>query len=372
MKFLRMRVLRVFGVALLTFGFLYLAFRGTHIDRLFEALSTGNYLIASIVIPVLLLSDLFRAWRWKYLLAPLKGNTKVRNLFSATMIGYMINNFVPRLGELVRPYALGRLEHVSKSAALGTIVVERVIDIMTFLLLLGGLLIFDENSLSSTFPWLSHTGFVVFFITLFLLLVLYLLVKKKEPVLQLYRRLFRFLPLKMFEKGETLLSAFVDGFRVIRQPRFYIMIAILSIVIWGLYLLMMYVPFYAFGLAHRGLGLGAAAILLAVSSISVAVPTPGGTGTFHSLITETLVRLYGVNHEVALSYATVTHGMGYIGVTVVGIIYFLRYNIHISEAMAAEAVIEAEVNKESAKQQLSNNAHDATPEESISTGEEHI
>jgi len=73
-----------------------------------------------------------RAWRWQYLLYPIKPNVTLRNSFSAVMIGYMVNNFLPRVGEFVRPYAIGNLENISKSAALGTVVIERIIDMIVF------------------------------------------------------------------------------------------------------------------------------------------------------------------------------------------------------------------------------------------------
>jgi len=334
MRILRVRAVQTAAVILLTLGFLYIAFRGTEFGKLGEALSRGNYFVASLVIPLILTAIGVRAWRWRYLLAPLKPRTSFPNLFASTMMGYALSNFVPRVGELVRPYTLGNLEGISKSGALGTIVVERVIDMLTLLLLLGGVFAAGEARLTAVFPWLLQAASILFAATLSIVLFLFFLFWKKNPTLALYRRLFGFLPSRLLEKTESVLDTFVEGFRVIREPRLYTMIAVFSILLWCVYLLMMYVPFYAFGLTEaHNLDLSAAAVLLVVSSVSVIIPTPGGTGSFHSLISAVLIGMYGVDRETALSYATVTHAMGYLGVSAVGLVYFLKYNMRLSEAL---------------------------------------
>jgi uncharacterized membrane protein YbhN (UPF0104 family) len=119
----------------------------------------------------------------------------------------------------------------------------------------------------------------------------------------------------------------------VKQPRPLAIILILSIVVWGLYALMTYVAFFAFDL-NVTLGPGAALVVLAISSIGVAIPTPGGTGTYHFFTSETLVRLFGVASGPALSYATVTHAVGFVGVTLIGLYFFLKDQIRMSEAVA--------------------------------------
>jgi uncharacterized membrane protein YbhN (UPF0104 family) len=106
----------------------------------------------------------------------------------------------------------------------------------------------------------------------------------------------------------------------------------LSVFIWFLYIVMTYVAFFSFGLGKQ-LGFGAAIVVLAISSIGVAIPTPGATGGYHWFAAQTLVRLFHVTNEVALSYATVTHAVGFIGVSIAGLFYFLRDHINIKEAM---------------------------------------
>ena len=117
---------------LLAFGFLYFAFRGVELSELWESLKGVNYWWISLLIPLNILMNWVRAERWAHLLAPIKSPISKRNLFSGVMIGYAVNNVLPRVGEFVRPYIVGKHEGISKSSVFGTIVVERILDFMSF------------------------------------------------------------------------------------------------------------------------------------------------------------------------------------------------------------------------------------------------
>ncbi|MBI4536119.1 MAG: flippase-like domain-containing protein, partial [Ignavibacteriae bacterium] len=129
--------------------------------------------------------------------------------------------------------------------------------------------------------------------------------------------------------------SFLDGFLFVERPANFLIILVLSFFVWFLYIVMMYFAFYAFGLQE--LGWRAALVVQAISSIGFAMPTPGATGSYHYFATETLHRLYHVPQEIALSYATVTHAVAFVGVTVVGVYFFLQDHIKVSEAVKKEA-----------------------------------
>jgi len=107
---------------------------------------------------------------------------------------------------------------------------------------------------------------------------------------------------------------------------------LLSIVIWGLYAAMQYAAFFAYGL-QSSLGFDAAIVVLTISSIGIALPTPGGTGTYHAFVSRTLSRLFLVDDTTAISYATVTHALTFIVVTLIGLYYFLHDHLRVSEAV---------------------------------------
>ena len=318
--------------AVITVGFLYLAFRGTNFHKLYETMLQVNYWWMLPNFACLMLSHLLRAWRWRYMLEPVKPNISIRNLFSGVMVGYMMNNILPRAGELVRPYTIGKLEGVPKTAALGTIVIERIIDTVSFLVLIACIPLVYHGPLRESFPWLVDTGIVALAAALGFLALFIVLTMRRDMADWVVRRLERILPKRVAERLDGWVHAFLDGFLFLSRPGRFVIITVLIILIWALYVLMMYLAFFAFDF-HGALGLGAALVVQAISSIGVALPTPGGTGTYHAFTSQTLSRLYFVDPTLALSFATITHAVGFVGVTIVGLYYFLRDHIQVGEAV---------------------------------------
>jgi glycosyltransferase 2 family protein len=312
--------------------FLFLAFRGVSFKELWASLKDVNYLWVALLVPIAVLSHWLRAVRWSYLLAPVKENIPTRNLFSAVMIGFMVNNLVTRVGEVTRAFAVGKSENISKSSVFGTVVIERIIDMVTFLFILCVVILVYPSSLDPFFsdvtavrPFfiIGSVGFLGFFIMLFF---------KAEPLFRLLSFLKRFIPQRFESKYQALLDSFLTGFGVSRMKNKYGMIVLLSLLIYFFYALGLYVPFFAFSaLAGINLDFGAAVILLTISTIAFAFPAPGALGTYHQFLSFALVRLYGVDDVTALSYSIITHEMGYIITTVVGLYYFFKDHIHASE-----------------------------------------
>ena len=319
-----------YGISfLLTVVFLYFAFRGTDFGELWTILRHANYWWALAMIPMLFISHMLRAWRWEYLLRPVKQGLRYRNLFSSMIVGYMANNVLPRIGELARPYALGKLEGVSRSAALGTVIVERIFDMLSFLVVVSLIPLVYSGPLTQNFPWLVSVGIWSTVCTLFILALFVFLMMRRDIVERLLRLITRHLSPKRGEVVERMTHSFLDGFLFLKDPRQYLQIAVLSVFVWVFYIAMTFLPFYAFGLSN--LGWDAALVVQAISSIGFIVPTPGATGTNHYFVIETLTKLYNVNEEVARSYATVTHAIGYLSTMIVGIYFFLRDKLHIAE-----------------------------------------
>jgi uncharacterized protein (TIRG00374 family) len=313
--------------------FLYLAFRGTNFADLWISLKGVNYWWISLLVPIALLSHWVRAVRWGYLLAPVKANTSRRNLFSGVMIGYMVNNALPRVGELVRPYVLGKLEGISKTSALGSVVIERILDFLTFYFIVSIVLFAYPSSLGPFFehvntvrPLLLASSIVCFF--LFVLLFF-----KARTFVSYAAKLRVLLPKKYHARFDSMLDSFQSGLAVSTMKESFFIIIVLSLFMQALYALGLYIPFFAFSsMASLNLDFGASIVLLTISSIAFVLPAPGGLGTYHSFMTFTLMKLYNVDNTTALSYSLITHEVGYILVTVVGMYFFVKDHVRISEA----------------------------------------
>lgn len=327
-------VIRYTVSGVITLFFLYLAFRGTNFKDLYASILRANYWWMIPNFCCLMVSHYLRAWRWRYMLEPVKPNLSMRSLFSGVMVGYMMNNVLPRAGELVRPYTLGKLEHVPKSAAFGTIIVERIMDMVSFLVLVALIPLVYDGPLVESFPWLMDAGVVISVITIAMLAFFVALAVRRDWADGVVQKVERILPERFGQRLEGIVHSFLDGFMFLGRPGRFTIIIVLSVLIWLLYILMMYAAFFAFNLDH--LGLAGALVVQAISSIGVALPTPGGTGTYHAFTSQTLSRLYSVDATTALSFATVTHAVGFIGVTLVGLAYFLRDHIRVGEAVRTE------------------------------------
>jgi len=324
--------LQYFISAALTLFFLYFAFRGTDFKSLISILAGANYWWALAMLPPLMISHMFRAWRWEYLLRPVKRRLKFRNLFSSMMVGYMLNNVLPRIGELARPYAIGKLEGVSRSAALGTVFIERIFDILSFMVVVALIPVFYTGPLTQVFPWLEQTGIWLTFTSLVFLAIFTFLMMRRDIVVRILNFVTKYLSPRRAQLVEHITHSFLDGFLFLKEPKLYFMIAFLSVMVWVFYIIMLFIPFYAFRMTEiYMLDMRTALVVQAISTLGFILPTPGGTGSYHYFTIQTLTKLYGVSDEIARSYATVTHAIGFLGTMLVGIYFFVRDKLHLSE-----------------------------------------
>ncbi len=305
----------------------YLVSIGIDYNELWIAIISANYIWVIVPIPIMLLSHLFRAMRWRTILKPFMQPKSLFNLFSAVMVGYAINNILPRGGEFVRPYVYAKRENVSYTSVFATIIVERVIDVITLLILFAiSFLLLKDKIISALPPNIHPENF--FYITAPLITII---------ILSLYRPFFETV-LKLFIKpfSEKLHNIILDKFNkfrkglgIIKKPGEYARILIESTAIWICYALPMYIMFYSFNFTEKyGLGLDDALLLLIIVGVGVTIaPTPGAIGVYHWLILTAMVSLYKIEKEYALAYATVTHGINFLVQIIFGGLFILRERI---------------------------------------------
>jgi hypothetical protein len=328
-------VLQYLLSVVLTIVLLYAAFRGTDVERLYDAMRSADYGWLLIMLAFLMISHVLRSLRWRYFLDPIKEGIGLRNLFGGVMIGYFMNNILPRAGELIRPYTLARKEGISATSVLGTIVVERVIDGFSFLFLLAVLPLMYDGPLREVFPWLGESGLILSVVMAAFMVIMIVLMFNRglaSYVLSVFRMV---LPARIYARVERMMHSFLDGFLFVKRPGSFAGIFLLSVGVWAMYAAMMYAGLVAFNL-DRTLGWSGAVVVLTISSIGVAIPTPGSTGSYHVFTSQTLSRLFHVPDDVALGFATLTHAVGYIGVLVLGLYFVLRDHIRVADAMTRQ------------------------------------
>lgn len=307
--------------------FMYLAFRKVDFGQMGEAFQQANYWYVLPALVLLFVSHYLRAIRWHYLMAPIR-NVEITPLFSALMIGYMANIFLPaHLGEFLRAYILGKKRQVPASAVFGTIVIERIIDVFTLLVLMA------LTFVVFPFPeWVRKSGYITFVGAIGLLVLLVLMKRYRDTSLRWLAKILKPFPQKLSNKIDGLFHSFLDGVVGLKNWRHYAIMVVLSVIIWTCYGAIFQVFFLAFDFVTvYSLPWIAALVVLVVTTISVLVPSsPGYVGTYHYLCQLSL-GMFAVPQSEALTFAFVAHGINFFPILLVGLIFAGAEGISISK-----------------------------------------
>ena len=303
----------------------WLALRGLKLDEVLADLRAANYAWLLPGVAVYFVGVGVRTWRWRYLLKPLK-DVPVRRLFPVVVIGYMGNNIYPaRAGELLRAYVLKRNEGVSVSAALATVIVERIFDGLVMLLFVFVAL--------PTAPFLTDTlrvtvivGSLIFFSAL---IVFLFLAARPALAARLYNPLIdRLLPARFREKVRGFLDRFIMGLAALRDLRHIVMVFLTSILIWLLETVKYWFVMHAFNFEVSFFTL---MLMNGVVNLATTLPAaPGYIGTFDAPGIEVL-SAFSVNRAVATAYTLALHAALWLPITLLGVYYMTRESVRWSD-----------------------------------------
>jgi uncharacterized protein (TIRG00374 family) len=303
---------------------LYFAFRGVDAGELRNSFAHARYSYVFLYLLIGFISLLSRSYRWLIMIEPLGYKVSFWNSFYALNTGYLANFAFPRLGEITRCGSLSKAEKIPVDKLFGTVIVERVIDMVFLVILLLVLIIgrFDyfgnfiknniytplvegvNESLGSTWILL-----LVIISIPFIILIVYFLFRtrlSKIPVIQ---------KIKSFIRG------IIDGLKTIYTLKKKWSFIFHSLLIWACYWLMTYAALFALPETSQ-LKLIDALFLLAVGTLGWVVPVQGGIGAYHYMVTLGLT-LYKIPREAGLTYATLSHGSQMIMLIVLGTISFM-------------------------------------------------
>jgi len=312
---------------LLTGLFLVIAFYGVDFSRMLFFISNASVFWIVILVISLFISHYIRAMRWKIILNSVKPDASTLNLFGALMVGYGVNCAVPRLGEVSRAVMLGRWEKISTTSTIGTVILERVIDILSFAFAVVISVLIWSGDLYQNFPWLRNSLYIVIVLMLIVILFLILIVRLKEKfynaIIGIVGKISEKLALKLASTFEMLIL----GFASLKGVKNYSLTLLLTLLMFVFYWLNSYIGFYIVGMDQiTNVNLGMAWIVMSISSIGVMIPTPGGTGSYHTLVKSVLVLLFGFDEAISLAYAVLTHIISYILFVVTALFFFFYLN----------------------------------------------
>jgi len=302
---------------------LYFAFHNIDFNDLSNRLLKIDLIKFFAAIFILMVACIVRSKRLQYILYPLDKNISLHHLFSATMIGYFGNGILFfRFGEILKAYSISQGNKITTSESFGIIMLERVIDALTVLILLLMFLPWLPIQNTTINYWVSAFAVVTVFFTLIILILRKINWKNFITSLSFINESFRSLLVSMMEK-------IFDGIDAIKNTKHTWGILISTFLIWICYYLM---TVWLLESCQIYLTLSGAFIMLLMGAIIIAVPAlPGGLGTYEAGITFTLMLLFYVTKDEALTYAIVSHASNYIPYMVVGLIYFIISGLKISD-----------------------------------------
>ena len=309
--------LQYFAMILLTALLLWLSLRGLTVGEgenktqfILNAWRGSNKFYLLLMVVVAYASHFLRAERWRMLLGSTGNKVSLVNSFYSLMIGYLVNLAIPRGGEISRCYNLLKLEKTPVEVSFGTVVVERIVDVLSLLLVIA-IAFFVEwdklmeflNSLgigsgdkSIQIPWWVYVGLTG--------------VAGVGLLLYLFRNNPRLLKIfHGFKQG--LLSVF-------SMEKKWLFI-FYSVAIWFLYFMMSYCVILAFD-TTQDLGPGAVLTLFALGAIAMAAPLPGGTGSYHTIVPLGLVVLYQLPQADAIAFVFIFHAWQTLSMIVGGVV----------------------------------------------------
>lgn len=286
------------------------------IDKVVTDFRNANYFWILMVLLAFSVSNVSRAIRWNMLLRPLGYQPRFVNAFFTIIVGYFANLGIPRIGEVARATTMAQYEHIPVQKVMGTVVVDRVVDVLSIFLITGLaiLLEFDtilqfvneQVSLEERMGGLTN-----------LLLWMGLLALGAVLLVWGFRR--RLAQTAIYQKLAHIVYGFWQGIQTIaRLDRPWVFV-LHSFNIWFMYFLMTYLCFFAFApTAH--LPPVVALIVFVFGAWGIVVPAPGGMGTYH-FMTQTALMMYGVSGEDGFSWANIAFFSIQLGVNIfVGII----------------------------------------------------
>jgi hypothetical protein len=295
-----------------------MVYKDQDINRIKSILSNDvNYFWIVVSLFLGLISHISRTIRWNLMIEPLGHKPRALNTFLAVMIGYLMNLALPRMGEISRCGVLARYEKIPFTKLVGTVVLERLIDMLVLLLLL---LVVVVTQFGQVLEFLNNNPQVkeklekvmyspVLLGGLFVILLIVWFSRHKIMGSSLVKKIMGFV------------GQFVEGFRSILKMKRVGVFIFHSFFIWILYYLMLYCVFFSFGFTTHLSALAGLTVFV-LGSFGMVAPVQGGIGAWHFMVIEGLA-LYGVDRVDGKVFALLAHGSTTIMLIVLGLISLL-------------------------------------------------
>lgn len=302
---------------LISIVLVYLSVRGINFQDVSRDLKKIQFAYVISFIVLVMIMQWLRSYRWGVMLQPMEKIDQL-SLFSVTSVGFLAIASIPaRIGELARPYLISKRSSIKMSSALGTILVERVLDSFTVLAIAVIVLFYTDLP-----QWMIRSSIIFFLLAVVMFCFIIFLILRRDTALNLINKILSKLPGKFAHKIDELIHHFIDGFQIITNIKLLLYLFLLSALIWLVDVAAIYMLLESFGF---GLPAIAAFVLMIILIVGIALPAgPGYIGNWHFACVLAL-SLFGLAKSEALSFALVYHFLSMVIVVVLGVA-FLPFN----------------------------------------------
>ncbi len=303
----------------------YLAFRNLEWDAFWKAIKSVQVWWLVLGGILLVSSNFLRAARWSILLSPQK-KIRMYDIFQAVMVGYMANNVLPfKLGEVLRAVVVAKRHNLAVAGVGASVVVERGVDMLTFLVLIGIYGVF--------MPTLEAARYVALFGLVAILGIIGFAAWMSNHHDRFFNRVESWANRKHEEGHDRIarqaLSLFKGLETIWRMPRPF-MVVFYSVTVWAVYLLITMCGIFAFGFDMTFIEkVDAGMVLLMFTTLSLTIPAaPGYVGTYHGAAIAGLL-LFGIGQDEAGAFAVVLHLLNYLLYTPIGAYYVVHLGLRL-------------------------------------------
>jgi uncharacterized protein (TIRG00374 family) len=303
------QILKILAFLALGALLLYYAFRGVKFDELARILQHVNFWWIGLSLLFAGISFVSRARRWTLLIEPLGFKPSFKNTYHALMVGYLSNYALPRLGEVTRCVTLGNREKIPVDSLIGTVIVERVIDLVMLLLIMLALLISWMDKFGAFFNEQVYGPLQEKFIEIFggtwafWLILLAILILLLALIYFFRRNLARF---SLIQKAREILAGILKGLLSIHRMKRKWEFILHSLLIWFLYIMMTWVVVFALE-ELSGLTFIDGMFLLVIGGLGMSAPVTAGFGAYHWITSRGLMFVYDFSLETGSAYAILAH-----------------------------------------------------------------
>lgn len=302
---------------------MWYALKELDFQKMWAELQSAAYGWVVVSLGMGVLAYLSRAIRWQMQIKPTGYDPPLHNTYNAMMVGYLANLVLPRMGEVVRCSMLRRTDNLPLNTGFGTVIAERIIDMVMLLLVVGLTFLIEFGRIRDFFLGLfsdKYTNLEQSFSSFYW--VFWVMMGTIVFVLFLaLRYLSRLRKNSYFRKAVSFVRGMLQGVFSVTKLDNQLAFWGHTVFVWLMYYSMSLVVFYALP-ATADLGWGAALSVLLVGTLGMAAPVQGGIGVYHLLVQATLL-LYGVPKEAGMAYALLAHTSQTLLVVVMGVLSFM-------------------------------------------------